>query len=231
MKEIQTALGLDRLPVRIELFDNSNIQGADAVAACVVFEKLKPAKKLYRKYIIRTVSGPDDYASMQEVVRRRYSRLKEEGGELPSLIIADGGRGQMESIRAIVVDELGLDIPIAGLAKDSRHRTRELLYGFPPAAVGMKPDGPLFRLLTRMQDEVHRFAISFHRDKRSKRQTASELDALPGVGEKRKQALLRAFGSVKRVKEADEQALCDVLGAATGSRVFKILHETGESSE
>ena len=137
----------------------------------------------------------------------------------------------MESIRAIVVDELGLDIPIAGLAKDSRHRTRELLYGFPPAAVGMKPDGPLFRLLTRMQDEVHRFAISFHRDKRSKRQTASELDALPGVGEKRKQALLRAFGSVKRVKEADEQALCDVLGAATGSRVFKILHETGESSE
>lgn len=231
MKEIQAAMGLDRLPVRIELFDNSNIQGADAVAACVVFEKLKPAKKDYRKYIIRTVEGPDDYASMQEVVRRRYGRLKDEGGELPSLIIADGGRGQMESIRTIVVDELGLDIPIAGLAKDSRHRTHELLYGFPPASVGLKPDGALFRLLTRMQDEVHRFAISFHRDKRSKRQTASELDALPGVGAKRKQALLRAFGSVKRVKEADEQALRNVLGSATGSNVYKKLHETSDNSE
>lgn len=231
MKEIQAAMGLDRLPVRIELFDNSNIQGADAVAACVVFEKLKPAKKDYRKYIIRTVEGPDDYASMQEVVRRRYGRLKDEGGELPSLIIADGGRGQMESIRTIVVDELGLDIPIAGLAKDSHHRTHELLYGFPPASVGLKPDGALFRLLTRMQDEVHRFAISFHRDKRSKRQTASELDALPGVGAKRKQALLRAFGSVKRVKEADEQALRNVLGSATGSNVYKKLHETSDNSE
>ena len=231
MKEIQDALGLDRLPLRIELFDNSNIQGSDAVAACVVFEKLKPAKKEYRKYIIKTVAGPDDYASMQEVVRRRYGRRKEEGGEMPSLIIADGGKGQMESIRTIVEDELGLHIPIAGLAKDSRHRTRELLFGFPPKSVGMKPDGPLFRLLTRMQDEVHRFAITFHRDKRSKRQTASELDLIPGIGAKRKQTLLKAFGSVKRIKAATEAALCHVLGDATGRQAYKKLHEAPQSSE
>ena len=211
-------------------------QLGDHLARMGYFPCLEAPEELEDFYYTMRASPPDGVVLAMDGVAglnavEHLRRLKEEGGELPSLIIADGGRGQMESIRAIVADELGLDIPIAGLAKDSRHRTRELLYGFPPAAVGMKPDGPLFRLLTRMQDEVHRFAISFHRDKRSKRQTASELDALPGVGEKRKQALLRAFGSVKRVKEADEGALRDVLGAATGSRVFKILHETGETSE
>ena len=195
MKEIQDQLGLPSLPLRIELFDNSNISGSDAVAACVVFEKLKPAKKEYRKYNIKTVCGPDDYASMREVVQRRYSRISEEGGQLPNLIIADGGRGQMEAIRAVVEDELGLQIPIAGLAKDGKHRTRELLYDFPPVTIGMKTDSPLFRLLTSMQDEVHRFAITFHRQKRSKRQTRSVLDSIPGIGEKTKQLLLRHFGS------------------------------------
>lgn len=224
MKEIQTELGLARLPYRIELFDNSNLQGTDAVAACVVFEKLKPAKKEYRKYIIRTVAGPDDYASMKEVVRRRYTRLKEEQQPLPDLIIADGGKGQMEVIRQVVEDELRLDIPIAGLAKDNRHRTHELLFGFPPQTVGMKADSQLFRTLTHMQDEVHRFAISFHRDKRSRRQTASELDAVPGVGEKTRQALLKAFGSVKRVKEASAEALQAVVGQARGRQLYENLH-------
>lgn len=224
MKEIQTELGLARLPYRIELFDNSNLQGTDAVAACVVFEKLKPAKKEYRKYIIRTVAGPDDYASMKEVVRRRYTRLKEEQQPLPDLIIADGGKGQMEVIRQVVEDELHLGIPIAGLAKDNRHRTHELLFGFPPQTVGMKADSQLFRTLTHMQDEVHRFAISFHRDKRSRRQTASELDAVPGVGEKTRQALLKAFGSVKRVKEASAEALQAVVGQARGRQLYENLH-------
>lgn len=226
MKEIQKQLGLPTLPLRIELFDNSNISGSDAVAACVVFEKLKPAKKEYRKYNIKTVCGPDDYASMREVVLRRYSRLSEEGGQLPNLIIADGGRGQMEAIRAIVEDELGLQIPIAGLAKDSKHRTREMLYGVPPVSIGMKTDSPLFRLLTSMQDEVHRFAITFHRQKRSRRQTQSVLDSIAGVGEKTKQLLLRHFGSVKRLREAPESELRSLLGPARGSKLYENLHSS-----
>ena len=200
--------------MRIELFDNSNIQGEDAVAACVVFEKLKPAKKEYRKYNIKTVVGPDDYASMQEVVRRRYTRLKEEGSPLPDLIIADGGKGQMEVIRGVVEDELELAIPIAGLAKDDRHRTRELLFGFPPVSVGMKADSQLFRLLTQMQDEVHRFAITFHRQKRSKRQTKSELDTIKGIGPAAKSLLIKNFGSVKRIREASLEDLQAVVGLA-----------------
>lgn len=224
MKEIQEQLGLRSLPYRIELFDNSNIGGDDAVAACVVFEKLKPCKKEYRKYNIRSVCGPDDYASMKEVVRRRYTRLQEEGGSMPNLIIADGGKGQMEVIRQVVEDELQLDIPIAGLVKNDRHRTRELLFGFPPSTIGMKSDQQLFHLLTRMQDEVHRFAIKFHREKRSKRQTASELDSLPGVGEKTKQLLLKRFGSVKRLKQASLEALQEVLGAVRGQKLYENLH-------
>ncbi|MDY5767801.1 MAG: excinuclease ABC subunit UvrC [Alloprevotella sp.] len=228
MKEIQQDLGLPRLPLRIELFDNSNISGTDAVAACVVFEKLKPCKKEYRKYNIRTVVGPDDYASMREVVGRRYARLQEEGQPLPDLIIADGGRGQMEVIRAVVEDELGLQIPIAGLAKDDRHRTRELLYGFPPQSVGLAPDSQLFRTLTAMQDEVHRFAIQFHRDKRSKRQTASELDALPGVGPATKALLLKEFKSVKRLKSATQAELQQLLGPSRGEKLFGTLHPATE---
>ena len=227
MKEIQDQLGLPSLPLRIELFDNSNISGSDAVAACVVFEKLKPAKKEYRKYNIKTVCGPDDYASMREVVQRRYSRISEEGGQLPNLIIADGGRGQMEAIRAVVEDELELQIPIAGLAKDGKHRTRELLYGFPPVTIGMKTDSPLFRLLTSMQDEVHRFAITFHRQKRSKRQTRSVLDSIPGIGEKTKQLLLRHFGSSKRLFEASESDLCELLGPTRGSKLHENLRKVG----
>ena len=228
MKEIQQDLGLPRLPLRIELFDNSNISGTDAVAACVVFEKLKPCKKDYRKYNIRTVVGPDDYASMREVVGRRYARLQEEGLPLPDLIIADGGRGQMEVIRAVVEDELGLQIPIAGLAKDDRHRTRELLFGFPPQSVGLAPDSQLFRTLTAMQDEVHRFAIQFHRDKRSKRQTASELDALPGVGPATKALLLKEFKSVKRLKSATQAELQQLLGPSRGEKLFGALHPATE---
>ena len=228
MKEIQQDLCLPRLPLRIELFDNSNISGTDAVAACVVFEKLKPCKKDYRKYNIRTVVGPDDYASMREVVGRRYARLQEEGQPLPDLIIADGGRGQMEVIRAVVEDELGLQIPIAGLAKDDRHRTRELLFGFPPQSVGLAPDSQLFRTLTAMQDEVHRFAIQFHRDKRSKRQTASELDALPGVGPATKALLLKEFKSVKRLKSATQAELQQLLGPARGEKLFGALHPATE---
>ncbi len=228
MKELQTDLGLPKLPLRIELFDNSNISGEDAVAACVVFDRLKPAKKEYRKYIIKTVAGPDDYASMKEVVRRRYSRLKEEGKPLPDLIIADGGAGQMAMIRQIVEDELQLDIPIAGLAKDDRHRTREMLYGFPPATIGIKPDSQLFRTLTFMQDEVHRFAITFHRDKRSKRQTASELDTVAGIGPATKALLLKHFKSVKRTKEASLTELQTLLGAARGEKIYRSLQSHGE---
>ena len=225
MKEIQTQLGLPTLPMRIELFDNSNISGEDAVAACVVFEKLKPAKKLYRKFHIKTVVGPDDYASMREVVERRYSRVAEEGEELPDLIIADGGVGQMEAIREIVEDRLGLQIPIAGLAKDNRHRTREMLFGNPPVSVSIALDSQLFKLLTRMQDEVHRFAITFHRQQRSKRQAASALDAIVGVGEKTKKQLIAHFGSVKRVKEAPIEALQGLLGAKRGENIYRQLHE------
>lgn len=227
MKEIQRDLGLPKLPLHIELFDNSNISGADAVAACVVFEKLKPAKSEYRKFNIKTVTGPDDYASMKEVVRRRYTRLSQEGRPLPDLIIADGGRGQMEMIREVVEDELGLEIPIAGLAKDDRHRTREMLYGFPPAIIGIKPESQLFRTLTQMQDEVHRFAISFHRDKRSKRQTASELDTIAGIGPATKQALLKQFKSVKRVKEATLPELQALLGTGRGEKIYHNLHTNG----
>ena len=227
MKEIQRDLGLPKLPLHIELFDNSNISGADAVAACVVFEKLKPAKSEYRKFNIKTVTGPDDYASMKEVVRRRYTRLSQEGRPLPDLIRADGGRGQMEMIREVVEDELGLEIPIAGLAKDDRHRTREMLYGFPPAIIGIKPESQLFRTLTQMQDEVHRFAISFHRDKRSKRQTASELDTIAGIGPATKQTLLKQFKSVKRVKEATLPELQALLGTARGEKIYHNLHTNG----
>lgn len=226
MKEIQQQLALPTPPLRIELFDNSNIQGEDAVAACVVFERLKPSKKDYRKYIIKTVQGPDDYASMAEVVYRRYKRLKEENGTLPNLIIADGGKGQMEIIRKVVEDQLELNIPIAGLAKNDRHKTRELLYGFPPQSIGLKPDSQLFRTLSAMQEEVHRFAISFHREKRSARQTASELDNIPGIGPKLRTALLQKFKSVKRIKEAPLTDLQSVVGAARGQKIFDALHAT-----
>ena len=220
MKEIQAALKLPKMPYQIEMFDNSNIQGTDAVAACVVFKKMKPSKNDYRKYIIKTVTGPDDYASMQEVVRRRYSRMVEEGQPLPDLIITDGGQGQMSVVREVVEGELHLDIPIAGLAKDNRHRTNELLYGVPPMVVGMKTDSELFRLLTRMQDEVHRFAITFHRDKRSKHALHSELDDIRGIGPKTRDALLKAFKSVKRIKEADIQQLTDIIGSSKAEIIF-----------
>lgn len=214
MKEIQQELHLDNLPMQIECFDNSNIQGSDAVAACVVFKKAKPSKKDYRKYNIKTVIGPDDYASMKEVVRRRYQRAIEEQSPLPDLIITDGGKGQMEVVREVIEDELGLRIPIAGLAKDNRHRTSELLFGFPPQTIGIKQHSPLFRLLTQIQDEVHRFAISFHREKRSKRQIASALDSIKGVGEKTKTALLKEFKSVKRIQEAPLEEIAHVVGEA-----------------
>lgn len=214
LKEIQDALHLDKLPAHIECFDNSNIQGSDAVAACVVFKMGKPSKADYRKYNIKTVVGPDDYASMKEVVRRRYQRAIDEKAPLPDLIITDGGKGQMEVVRSVVEDELRLSIPIAGLAKDGKHRTSELLFGFPPETIGMKMDSPLFHLLTRMQDEVHRFAISFHKDKRSKNQTRSELDSIKGIGEKTKTSLLRHFKSVKRIKEASFEELKQLVGEA-----------------
>lgn len=212
MKEIQTALKLPKMPYQIECFDNSNISGTDAVAACVVFKKMKPSKKDYRKYNIKTVVGPDDYASMKEVVRRRYTRLVEEEQPLPDLIITDGGKGQMEVVREVVEDELHLDIPIAGLAKDDRHRTNELIYGFPPMVVGMKTDSELFRLLTHIQDEVHRFAITFHRDKRSKHALHSELDDIKGIGPKSKEALLKAFKTVKKMRESSTEELAAVVG-------------------
>lgn len=211
MKEIQQELHLNKLPVQIECFDNSNIQGTDAVAACVVFKKAKPSKKDYRKYNIKTVVGADDYASMKEVVRRRYTRALEEGSPLPDLIITDGGKGQMEVVRQ-VMEELQLNIPIAGLAKDRKHRTSELLFGFPPQTIGIKQHSPLFRLLEQIQDEVHRFAITFHRDKRSKRQVSSALDSIKGIGEKTKALLLKEFKSVKRIKEASIEEVTAVIG-------------------
>ena len=220
LKEIQQLLHLDSPPIRIECFDNSNIQGADAVAGCVVFVNGKPSKKDYRKYLIKTVEGPDDYASMKEVVRRRYQRAIEESTPLPDLLITDGGKGQMSAVKE-VLEELQLTIPIAGLAKDNKHRTSELLYGFPPQTVGLKQNTPLFQLLTQIQDEVHRYAITFHRDKRSKRQTGSELDAITGIGEKTKQALLKEFKSVKRIREASVEDVSRIVGKAKG----KIIEE------
>lgn len=213
LTELQNLLHLDKLPMRIECFDNSNIQGSDPVAGCVVFIKGKPSKNDYRKYNIKTVVGPDDYASMREVVRRKYSRAMEEGTPLPDLIITDGGVGQMDSVKQ-VMDELGLKIPIAGLAKNDKHRTSELLYGFPPQTVGIKMNSPLFKLLTQIQDEVHRFAITFHKDKRSKHQVQSELDSIKGIGEKTQKVLLKQFKSVKRISEASEDELAQVIGKA-----------------
>ena len=225
MKEIQEQLHMDRMPVHIECFDNSNIQGSDAVAACVVFRKAKPSKKEYRKFIIKTVSGPDDYASMQEVVRRRYSRLLEEGSPLPDLILTDGGKGQMEVVRQVIEDELHLQIPIAGLAKDNRHRTSEVLFGFPPVTIGIKQGTPLFHLLENIQNEVHRFAITFHRDKRSKSQTASALDNIKGIGEKRKTALLKAFKSVPRIRAASLEDIAAVVGESAAKKLWEGLKE------
>mgnify|MGYP004562496271 FL=1 len=221
MKEIQDALHLPKLPYQIECFDNSNISGTDAVAACVVFKKAKPSKQDYRKYNIKTVVGADDYASMKEVVGRRYRRLIDEQQPLPDLIIADGGKGQMEVIREVIQDELKLDIPIAGLAKDDRHRTNELLYGFPPRVIGMKTDSELFRLFTQIQDEVHRFAIIFHRDKRSKHQLHSELDDIKGIGPKTRDSLLKALKSVKRIREADLNTLNKIVGEAKANIIFE----------
>ena len=212
MKELQAKLKLPKLPYQIECFDNSNISGTDAVAGCIVYKGMKPSRKDYRKYNIKTVEGPDDYASMQEVVRRRYSRMIEEETPLPNLIITDGGKGQMDVVREVIVDELHLDIPIAGLAKDDRHRTNELLYGFPPQTVALPPESELFKVLTQIQDEVHRYAITFHRDKRSKHALHSELDDIKGIGPKAKEALLSKFKSVKKMKEASLEALTEVLG-------------------
>lgn len=225
MTEIKDALHLPTLPVQIELFDNSNISGTDAVAGCVVFRKLKPSKSEYRKYNIKTVVGPDDYASMQEVVRRRYSRNIEENLPMPDLIITDGGIGQMNCVREVIEDELHLSIPIAGLAKNDKHRTNELLYGFPAQTIGMKTTSELFRLLTRMQDEVHRYAITFHRQKRSKHQTASELDSIKGVGESTKHLLLKEFKSVKRIKNADLTQLQNLLGKKKGENLYHAFHQ------
>ena len=225
LKEIQEQLKLPKIPVHIECFDNSNIQGSDAVAACVVFKMGKPSKKDYRKFNIKTVVGPDDYASMKEVVRRRYTRAIEEQSPLPDLIITDGGKGQMEVVREVIEDELHLNIPIAGLAKDNKHRTSELLYGFPPMTIGVKQSTPLFHLLENIQDEVHRFAITFHRDKRSKSQVASALDNIPGLGEKRKTALLKAFKSVSRIKKASLEEIAEVVGATTAKNIKEKLKE------
>ena len=224
MKELQDRLKLPKLPYQIECFDNSNISGTDAVAACVVYKGMKPSKKDYRKYNIKTVVGPDDYASMQEVVRRRYKRMVEEGTPLPDLIITDGGKGQMEVVREVVEDELQLAIPIAGLAKDNRHRTNELLYGFPPQTIGIPTKSELFKVLTQIQDEVHRFAISFHRDKRSKHQLHSELDDIKGIGSKSKEQLLQRFKTVKKIKEADIQELTEVIGSTRAMLLYNYFH-------
>ena len=224
MKELQDRLKLPKLPYQIECFDNSNISGTDAVAACVVYKGMKPSKKDYRKYNIKTVVGPDDYASMQEVVRRRYKRMVEEGMPRPDLIITDGGKGQMEVVREVVEDELQLAIPIAGLAKDNRHRTNELLYGFPPQTIGIPTKSELFKVLTQIQDEVHRFAISFHRDKRSKHQLHSELDDIKGIGRKSKEQLLQHFKTVKKIKEADIQELTEIIGGTRATLLYNYFH-------
>lgn len=224
MKELQDRLKLPKLPYQIECFDNSNISGTDAVAACVVYKGMKPSKKDYRKYNIKTVVGPNDYASMQEVVRRRYKRMIESETPLPDLIITDGGKGQMEVVRAVVEDELQLAIPIAGLAKDNRHRTNELLYGFPPQTIGIPTNSELFKVLTQIQDEVHRFAISFHRDKRSKHQLHSELDDIKGIGSKSKEQLLQHFKTVKKIKEADIQELTEIIGNTRATLLYNYFH-------
>jgi len=224
MKELQDLLHLPKMPYQIECFDNSNISGSDAVAACVVFKKMKPSKQDYRKYNIKTVVGPDDYASMKEVVWRRYNRLLQENEVLPDLIVADGGKGQMEVIRQAVQDELGLDIPIAGLAKNDKHRTHELLYGFPPRVIGLKPDSELFRVLTHLQDEVHRFAITFHRDKRSKHALQSELDSIKGIGPKTREELLKGLKSVKKIKEAELEVLEGLIGSAKAKIIYNYFH-------
>lgn len=231
MKELQEKLKLPKLPYHIECFDNSNISGTDAVAGCVVYKGMKPSKKDYRKYNIRTVAGPDDYASMQEVVRRRYSRIIEAKEPLPDLIITDGGKGQMEVVREVVEDELQLQIPIAGLAKDNRHRTNELLFGFPPQTIGLPTNSELFKILTQIQDEVHRFAITFHRNKRSKHQLHSELDEIKGIGEKSKELLLKNFKTVKRVKIADIQELTGVIGPQKATLIHNYFHLSGEQSK
>ena len=228
MKELQDALKLPKLPYQIECFDNSNISGTDAVAGCVVFKAMKPSKKDYRKYNIKTVVGPDDYASMQEVVRRRYTRMIEEDTPLPDLIITDGGVGQMHVVREVVVDELGLHIPIAGLAKDDRHRTNELLYGWPAQTVGIDVKSELFHALTRIQDEVHRYAITYHRDKRSKHALHSELDDIKGIGPKTKDELLKKLKSVKKIKEADIQQLTDIIGNAKATMIWNHFHQEGK---
>ncbi len=231
MKELQEKLHLPTLPYHIECFDNSNISGTDAVASCVVFKAMKPSKKEYKHFNIKTVVGPDDYASMKEVVHRRYTRLVEEEQPLPNLIIADGGKGQMEVIREVIQDELNLDIPIAGLAKDDRHRTNELLYGFPPIHVALKTDSELFHVLTHIQDEVHRFAIEFHRNKRSKRALHSELDNIPGIGPKTRDGLLNALKSVKRIREANLETLSEVIGPAKAKIVYDYLHREADENE
>ena len=231
MKELQEKLRLPKLPYQIECFDNSNISGTDAVAGCIVYKGMKPSRKDYRKYNIKTVEGPDDYASMQEVVRRRYSRMKEEHLPLPDLIITDGGKGQMDVVKEVVVDELQLDIPIAGLAKDDRHRTNELLYGFPPQTVGLDIKSELFKVLTQIQDEVHRFAITFHRDKRSKHALHSELDDIKGLGPKGKEALLKLLKTVKGIKDADYQEIVSILGQAKGTLVYKHFHPDSPTTE
>lgn len=228
MKELQEKLHLPKLPYQIECFDNSNISGTDAVAACIVFKKMKPSKSDYKRYNIKTVVGPDDYASMKEVVHRRYSRLIEEEQPLPDLIIADGGKGQMEVIREVIQDELNLDIPIAGLAKDDRHRTNELLYGFPPMKIALKVESELFHVLTQIQDEVHRFAITFHRDKRSKRALHSELDDIKGVGPKTRDGLLNALKSVKKIREAELSTLSDIIGPAKAKIIYEHFHQEAD---
>ena len=230
MKQIQDTLKLPTLPYQIECFDNSNISGTDAVAGCVVFKQLKPSKNDYRKYNIKTVVGPDDYASMKEVVRRRYTRLIEENLRLPDLIITDGGKGQMEVVREVVEDELGLHIPIAGLAKNDRHRTNELLYGFPPVVVGMNANSELFHILTRIQDEVHRFAITFHRDKRSKRALHSELDEIPGIGPKTKELLLKSFKTLKKIQEADIETISKVIGQKKAELIINYFKNKEENN-
>ena len=229
MKELQTKLKLPKMPYQIECFDNSNISGSDAVAGCIVYKGMKPSRKDYRKYNIKTVEGPDDYASMQEVVRRRYSRMIEEETPLPDLIITDGGKGQMEVVREVIEDELHLEIPIAGLAKDDRHRTNELLYGFPPQTIALPPESELFKVLTQIQDEVHRYAITFHRDKRSKHALHSELDDIKGIGPKAKEALLSKFKSVKKIKEASLEQLTEVLGPHKAEILAKYFAEKSEN--
>ena len=229
MKELQTKLKLPKMPYQIECFDNSNISGTDAVAGCIVYKGMKPSRKDYRKYNIKTVEGPDDYASMQEVVRRRYSRMIEEETALPDLIITDGGKGQMKVVREVIEDELHLEIPIAGLAKDDRHRTNELLYGFPPQTIALPPESELFKVLTQIQDEVHRYAITFHRDKRSKHALHSELDDIKGIGPKAKEALLSKFKSVKKIKEASLEQLAEVLGPHKAEILAKYFAKKGEN--